>query len=97
MKLQFLLDEHSHRMLAGQGACAFARACDATLISPSDQISPRAKADWEAWTRKLRDAESSSSYTSLNDNSVPNYGDRQDTVGSVSCDMYGNMAAGVSR
>ena len=81
-----------YRMLVSKGARTFAisngvPACDLTAL-----VAPRCISEWEHWKKVLNDSPSS----------IQNQGrgpemPMQDTVGAISWDFNGGLAAGVSR
>ena len=80
------------RMLVSQGARTFAASngiptCDFTAL-----IAPRCISEWEHWNRTLVDLPSPTPQKDLN-KAKP----MQDTVGAISWDSNGKLAAGVSR
>ncbi|TDL25897.1 N-terminal nucleophile aminohydrolase [Rickenella mellea] len=77
-------------MLVGRGAIEFAINSQLSLVSPASQISPNAQAEWEIWKSRLEDSGQDKSARDVH------FFDRQDTVGAVTHDSTGVMAAGVS-
>lgn len=80
------------RTLVSQGARAFATSNDIATCDFAALVSPRCISEWEYWKRILADPQSSTPQTNPRV-AMP----MQDTVGAISWDSYGKLAAGVSR
>lgn len=88
-------------MLAGQGAEEFARKQGMLVRSDGDgaegMISPRARREWEYWTRKLEEGDKNMDAIEQTDgDGMRGLNAMQDTVGAVVMDGFGAVAAGVS-
>jgi len=79
-------------MLVSQGARTFAASNDVPTCDFTALVSPRCISEWEHWKKTLVDLLSSTSQNDLNE-AKP----MQDTVGAISWDSNGKLAAGVSR
>jgi len=79
-------------MLVSQGARTFAASNDVPICDFTALVAPRCISEWEHWKRTLVDSLSSTSQKDLNE-AKP----MQDTVGAISWDSNGKLAAGVSR
>lgn len=79
-------------MLVSQGARAFAASNDIHTCDFTALVAPRCISEWEHWKKILVDSPSSTPQKDL-DVAMP----MQDTVGAISWDLNGNLAAGVSR
>ncbi|PAV18759.1 N-terminal nucleophile aminohydrolase [Pyrrhoderma noxium] len=95
--------------LVGAGASEFSRSHGMELVDPREMITENSLRDWKLWKSRLDNADDDSSHADSidsdkkdlpkegygrgveDDNSV-----LEDTVGAVSCDCKGMMAAGVS-
>lgn len=79
-------------MLVSQGAHTFAASNDVPICDTTALVAPRCIAEWKNWKKILTDL---SPRTSTKDlvAGMP----LQDTVGAISCDLNGKLAAGVSR
>ena len=80
------------------------------LVDPQEMITENSLRDWKLWKSRLDNADDDSSHidsidSDMNDLPKEGYGRGveddnsvlEDTVGAVSCDCEGMMAAGVSR
>ena len=79
-------------MLVSQGAHTFAVSNDVPRCDPTVLVAPRCTIEWEYWKKALSD---SSSFIPKQDRNVEM--PMQDTVGAISWDSNGKLAAGVSR
>ncbi|KAI9572214.1 nucleophile aminohydrolase [Boletus coccyginus] len=81
--------------LVSSGARAFAQGNGIETVDATSMVSPRAKEDWQRWTKRY-DEVPSTDEPGADTTFLPQYV-MQDTVGAVAWDAEGNMAAGVSR
>jgi isoaspartyl peptidase/L-asparaginase-like protein (Ntn-hydrolase superfamily) len=79
-------------MLVAQGAYTFAVANDVPTCDTTALVAPRCIAEWEHWKKMLADSSSHVPPKELLAQSP-----MQDTVGAISWDLNGTLAAGVSR
>lgn len=80
---------------------SFASSRGIQTVTNEEMISPRARADWDHWSRLLRNAlapgAGDRSLVDVNQPPLPNSSVMQDTVGCVAWDMHMTLSAGVSR
>ena len=79
-------------MLVSQGARTFAASSDVPTCDPAALVTPRCVSEWEHWKKMLDDPPPSIPRQDLGAE-MP----MQDTVGAISWDLNGRLAAGVSR
>ncbi len=84
-------------MLVSEGATSFASRVPQppiTIVPVDSLVTPRARQQWAQWKVRLDQAEAGTV-----DSTCPTTAEdqMQDTVGAVTCDGAGRMAAGVSR
>ena len=98
------------RTLVGAGSSEFSRSQGMELVDPREMITENSLRDWRLWKLRLDNADDDSSHVDSIDSDkkdLPKEGYErgveddhsvlEDTVGAVSCDCEGMMAAGVSR
>lgn len=78
-------------MLVSQGAYSFAASNDVPTCDAATLVAPHSIAEWKNWKKVLADAPSTSAKDPAAEMPI------QDTVGAVSWDSNGKLAAGVSR
>lgn len=79
-------------MLVSQGARTFAASNGVPTCDFAALVAPRCISEWEYWKKTLTDSQISTTQNPL-DGEKP----MQDTVGAISWDSDGKLAAGVSR
>lgn len=79
-------------MLVSQGARTFAALNGIATCGLMALVAPRCVSEWEYWKKRLNDSPSSIPKQDQSAETV-----MQDTVGAISCDSNGKLAAGVSR
>ena len=82
--------------MVGPGAYALAKEHRIEIVDPDSLIVERARRDWRKWKSRLR-KETEGGHEGPEERKTSVETIMQDTVGSVACDDFGHMSAGVSR
>ncbi|KZT26681.1 N-terminal nucleophile aminohydrolase [Neolentinus lepideus HHB14362 ss-1] len=79
--------------LTSLGARRFASSKGCEVVSPGTLVSPRARRQWQTWTERLEHIMQGNAVSSDGSQAIH---DKQDTVGAITLDAAGHLAAGVS-